>query len=164
MWVLIPSSSDILENLPERIFSQFCFKWMPSLTSFLKNKCCLWGRGAWCLRGTRGGEKETWEHRRQMLTSLALPGAEAFLSFPQHHHPKLLVPTVWMSLLFLYFLASCPFAENYPRSLMFCSAARFPTCCREIILTLKQDASGIVYRRRGWRAFTLVKGVKINME
>jgi hypothetical protein len=29
----------------------------------------------------KGREKETWEHRTQMLTSLALPGAEAFFSF-----------------------------------------------------------------------------------
>ena len=29
----------------------------------------------------KGREKETWEHRRRMLTFLALPGAEAFLSF-----------------------------------------------------------------------------------
>lgn len=103
----------------------------------------------------KGGEKETWEHRRQMLTSLALPG----------HHPKLLtflVPTVWMSLLFLYFLASCPFAENYPRDLMFCSAARFPTCCRgnnpyseaRCIWHCLQE------RMEGFHA----GGVKINME
>ena len=32
----------------------------------------------------KGREKETWEHGTQMLTSLALPRAEAFLSFSSH--------------------------------------------------------------------------------
>ena len=133
MLVLVPSTSDILENLPERMFSKFCFKGMHLLTSFLKNKCCLWGRGAWCLRGTKAEERKLGSMEHKCLHLGSAWSRSVLKLFLQHHHPQLLtflVPTIWMSLLFPYFLASCPFPENFPRDLMFCSAARFATCCR----------------------------------
>lgn len=53
------------------------------------------------------------------------------LLFLQYHYKLLIfpIPNVLRCFFFPYFLASCPFPENFPRDLMSCPSTHFATCC-----------------------------------